>query len=145
MNNLKNESEAIQLSIYCDIICQILYLHRNISINKILPISYILKKHNMYGKAYTTKDVNDLAYKLISLLNGKFNDYCFDIEIIIKSIHLLILNKNIVMEDGILFFVERKDNVKNFLYDDSTFIYHAVEDCKKMPEIQFLKEILQNV
>lgn len=145
MNSLENESEAIQLSIYCDIICQVLYLHRNISINKIVPIAYILKKHNMYEKAYTAKDTNDLAYKLLSLLNGKFNDYCDDIEIIFKSIHLLILNKNILMEDGILFFTEKKDNAKNLLYDDSTFIYHAVEDCRKMPEIQFLKEMLQNV
>ena len=145
MYSLENEAEAIQLSIYCDIICQILFLHRNISINKLLPIAYLLKKYNLYKKAYTAHDTNDLAYKLISLLNGKYSDYCQDIKIITKALHLLLVNQNIALEDGILFFLERKDNAQNFLYDKNTFFYNAIEECRKMPDIQFLKEILQNV
>lgn len=145
MNNLENEAEAIQLSIYCDIICQILFLHRNISVNKLLPIAYLLKKYNLYKKAYTANDSNDLNYKLISLLNGKYSDYCQNIKIITKALHLLLLNGNIALESGILFFLERKDNAKSFLYDENTFFYNAIEECRKMPEIQFLKEILQNV
>ena len=145
MNSLAKEAEAIQLSIYCDIVCQILFLHRSISVNKLLPIAYILKRYDLYKKTYTTRDTNDLAYKLISFLNGRFSDYCKDIDIITKSLHLLILNGNIAFEDGILFFHERKDSAKSLLYDENTFFYNAIEECRKMPEIQFLKEILQNV
>ena len=145
MNSLAKEAEAIQLSIYCDIVCQILFLHRSISVNKLLPIAYILKRYDLYKKTYTTRDTNDLAYKLISFLNGRFSDYCKDIDIITKSLHLLILNGNIAFEDGILFFQERKDSTKSLLYDENTFFYNAIEECRKMPEIQFLKEILQNV
>jgi len=145
MNSLAKEAEAIQLSIYCDIVCQILFLHRSISVNKLLPIAYILKRYDLYKKTYTTRDTNDLAYKLISFLNGRFSDYCKDIDIITKSLHLLILNGNIAFEDGILFFQERKDSAKSLLYDENTFFYNAIEECRKMPEIQFLKEILQNV
>ena len=117
MNNLENESEAIRLSIYCDIICQVLYWHRNISMNKILLITYILKEYNIYKKSYTATDTNDLSYKLISLLNGKFNDYCNNIGIITKAVHLLILNKNIMLEEDILFFIEKKDNAKVFFHN----------------------------
>ena len=145
MNSLAKEAEAIQLSIYCDIVCQILFLHRSISVNKLLPIAYILKRYDLYKKTYTTRDTNDLAYKLISFLNGRFSDYCKDIDIITKSLHLLILNGNIAFEDGILFFQERKDSAKSLLYDENTFFYNAIEECRKMPEIQFLKEILQYV
>jgi len=145
MNSLAKEAEAIQLSIYCDIVCQILFLHRSISVNKLLPIAYILKRYDLYKKTYTTRDTNDLAYKLISFLNGRFSDYCKDIDIITKSLHLLILNGNIAFEDGILFFQERKDSAKSLLYDENTFFYNAIEECRKMPEIQFLQEILQNV
>lgn len=145
MNNLQNESEAIQLSIYCDIICQILFHHRNISVNKILPIVYLLKDYEHFKKTYNGKNLNDLTYKMLSLLSGKYSDYCSNIPIIIKAIHLLILNGNIREEDGFIFFIERKDNAKKFLYDINSFFYNAIEDCKKMPEVQFLKEVIQNV
>lgn len=145
MNNLQKEAEAIQLSIYCDILCQILFYHRNLSINKLLPFAYLIKNYNSYKKSYTANDTNDLVYKVLSLMTGKFDNYCGNIQLIIKAIHLLILNGNIKQENDIIFFVERKGFAKDFIYNENSFFYHAIEQSKKMPEIQFLKEVVQNV
>ena len=43
MQNLKYEVEAIQISIYCDIIKQILRKHEELSLSKMLVFSYLIK------------------------------------------------------------------------------------------------------
>ena len=54
MQNLELEAETIQISIYTNIVLNILKRHKELSINKMVFFSYIIKKDNFrLCKIYT--------------------------------------------------------------------------------------------
>lgn len=145
MRNLELESEAIRISKFCHIICQILFIHRELSLNKLVFFSYVLKTKGEYlSSLFTAKNAKYLDNKVTSVINGDYINYCQNIDVILKSIHILILNKNCKLEDGIVFFVSRKGYEKA-IYDENSFIYKAINYSKNIEDFQFLKEIVQNV
>lgn len=145
MKSLKLEAEVLQISIYCHIVCQILFMHRELSLNKILPFAYLIKKERIFLKTlYSANNTKYLEDKALSILSGEYQNYCSSIEYIIKAIHLLILNKNIEFDGNILFFRSKK-GYDNELYDVNSFIFHAIEESKITEDYQFLKEVVQNV
>jgi hypothetical protein len=98
MRNLKYESETIQISIYCDIIKQILKRHSELSISKILVFAFLIKNDNyLLSNVYNSNSSQDLIYKGLSLLAGNYNSFCESIEYIVKAIHLL------KVKDGLFF------------------------------------------
>ena len=145
MRNLELESEAIRISKFCHIICQILFMHRELSLNKLVFFSYVVKTKGEYlSSLFTAKNAKYLDNKVTSVINGDYTNYCQNIDVILKSIHMLILNKNCKLEDGIVFFVSRKGYEKA-IYDENSFIYKAINYSKNIEDFQFLKEIVQNV
>ena len=145
MNNYKLESEAIRISKYCHIICQVLSMHDELSIIKLIFIAFVVKTKGMYlSSIFSAGNTKFLDDKLTSTINGDFDKYCKDINVIIKALHLLILNQNCKFENDIIFLISKK-GFESKIYDDKTFIYNAVEYCKSMEDFQFLKEIIQNV
>ena len=145
MRNLELESEAIRISKFCHIICQILFMHRELSLNKLVFFSYVVKTKGKYlSSLFTAKNAKYLDNKVTSVINGDYTNYCQNIDVILKSIHMLILNKNCKWEDGIVFFVSRKGYEKA-IYDENSFIYKAINYSKNIEDFQFLKEIVQNV
>lgn len=143
MSKNKVLADAIILSGYCDIILGILQKHGQLSVNKILVFSYIIKKNKFNDKEiYSANNSKDMLLKCISQLSGAFEDYCNSIEYILKAIHLLIQNGNLLIEEDQL-----KYNLKehNTIYIESNFITKSIRESKKMTDRQFLKEVMCNV
>jgi len=145
MRNLEFEAETIQISIYCNIIVQILKRHKELSINKIIVFAYLIKKERLIPcKVYNGNNSQDIVYKCISLLAGDYDGYCNSIKYIIKSLHLLILNETVQLENNLLR-CRLDKKMGNVIYDENMFIDNAIEASKKMTDKQFLKEVIYNV
>ena len=145
MKNLELESEAIRISKFCHVICQILFMHREMSITKLIFFAYVVKTKNEYlSSIFSSNNSKFLDDKIVSMLSGDFNNYCRNIDVIIKAIHILIVNQNCKMESDIIYFISRK-GYESEIYDDKSFLYKAIEYSKTVEDFQFLKEIVQNV
>lgn len=145
MQNLKYEVEAIQISIYCDIIKQILRKHEELSLSKMLVFSYLIKNDNLLlSNVYKANSSQDLIYKGLSLLAGNYKGFCESVEYIMKAIHLLINCDAVIIENTILKFVSTADRPK-MVYQASHFIENTIEASKKMTDKQFMKEVMYNV
>ncbi|SDL24813.1 hypothetical protein [Natronincola ferrireducens] len=145
MRNLKLEIEAIQISIYCDIIIHILKKHKELSISKLLVFSYLIKKERFIpSKVYNGNNTQDIVCKCISLLAGDYDEYCNSIQYIIKAIHLLITDKVLQLRNNHLH-CKTDIKVKKTLYDENIFMEKAIEASKNMTDRQFLKEVMYNV
>lgn len=145
MQNLELESEVIQISMYMDIILNILKKHNELSIIKIMLFSYIIKKEMFrFGKIYTAGNTQNIVYKAISLLSGEYEEYCKNIKFIIKAIHVLKLNKQVKL-DGCILCLADSINLDSKIYLESPFIEKAIEVSKRMTDRQFMREVMANV
>lgn len=145
MQNLELEAETIQIGIYTNIILNILRSHRELSVNKILIFSYLIKKEKFrLGKIYTANSTQDVVCKAISLLSGEHMEYCENIKFILKAIHLLIICKRVELDGYLLYCINGTEFDKSF-YQESPFIEKAIEESKKMSDRQFMKEVITSV
>lgn len=145
MQNLELEAETIQISIYTNIVLNILQKHKELSLNKMIFFSYLIKKENFrFGKIYSANNKKDIVYKAISLLSGEYIEYCDNIKFILKAIHLLIEKKKIELNGHILYWISDNKSKKS-LYQESLFIEKAIEESKKISDRQFMKEVTANV
>lgn len=145
MRNLKSESETIQVSIYCDIIQQILTRHKELSVNKMLVFSYLIKRDKFtYKSVYTANNSQDIIYKGLSLLAGDYMGFCNSVEYIIKAIHLLKLKNIIGLENNIIIEIP-STGMGKAVYEESNFLGKVIEASKKMTDKQFMKEVTYNV
>ncbi len=145
MRNLKYESETIQISIYCNIINQILKKHKELSVSKMLVFSYLIKNDNYVPKSiYTANTSKDLIYKGLSLLTGDYMGFCDSVEYIIKAIHLLKSKGLIGLENNIIIEISNT-KIGKMVYEESMFLEKVIEASKKMTDKQFMKEVTYNV
>lgn len=145
MQNLELESEVIQISMYMDIILNILKKHKELSIIKIMLFSYLIKKEVFrIGKVYSAGNTQDIVYKAISLLSGEYEEYCENLKFVLKSIHLLKTN-NQVMMNGCLLYLANDIELNSKIYSESPFIEKAIEASKRMTDRQFMREVMANV
>jgi len=145
MRNLKYEVEAIQISIYCDVIRQILKKHDELSLSKMLVFSYLIKNdYFLLSNVYKASSSQDLIYKGLSLLAGNYKDFCESVEYIVKAIHILINCDAVIIENTILKSVSTVDRPK-MVYQESPFIENTIEASKRMTDKQFMKEVMYNV
>ena len=128
MQNLKLEAEILQISIYTNIVLNILKKHKELSLNKI----------------YAANNTKDVVYKAVSMLSGEYIEYCDNIKFILKAIHLLIENKKIELNGYVLCWINDTETRKS-LYQESLFIEKAIEESKRMSDRQFMKEVTANV
>lgn len=145
MNDINKQTESIQLSIYCNIICQILKEHKALSICKIITFSYLMKQNRFLGGTiYTAKNTQDVVFKGLSLLSGDFEWFCKSVPYIIKALHILINNKLILLENDILTLASN-DVHFDIIYEENNFIKNVIEESKYMTDRQFMKEVTYNV
>lgn len=145
MRNIKEQTESIQLSIYCNIICQTLKLHENLSICKMLTFAYLIKQNRFLGgTVYTAKNTQDVIFKGISLLAGDFERFCNSTPYIIKALHILIIKGLVVSENDILS-LTTKDLKLDLVYEENNFMKKVIEQSKSMTDRQFMKEVTYNV
>lgn len=143
MPNNQTLAEAIIISSYCDIILRILQITKELSISKLITLSYILKKNRfMEEEIYKGNNTTDILLKFISGMSGAFEDYCNEIEYILKAIHVLVKSGNLyIKKDKVKLGVVKKDS----LYKESKFVQKALEESKKITDRQFLKEVMHHV
>lgn len=145
MRNLELEAETIQISIYCDIIVQVLKRHKELSLNKLLVFAYLIKKQRLIPcKIYNGNNTQDIVCKCISLLAGDYDEYCNSIQYIIKSIHLLITDEIVQLQNNRLC-CQPDIKIGKVTYDENMFMEKAIEASKKITDRQFLKEVTHNV
>ncbi len=145
MQNLKLEAEILQISIYTNIVLNILKKHKELSLNKMICFSYLIKKEKFRaGKIYAANNTKDVVYKAVSMLSGEYIEYCDNIKFILKAIHLLIENKKIELNGYVLCWINDTETRKS-LYQESLFIEKAIEESKRMSDRQFMKEVTANV
>jgi len=142
-NKTELKTEALLVAKYCSIIKQILNVHKQLSVNKILFFAFLLKNKNNYiSSIYNAKTTTDVVIKAIAQISGNYNEYCKNIKYIIEAIHLLIKNEDIIIQDSILLI--KHANSFGELYDDN-FIKNAIIQSEKFSDRQFLKEVMNNV
>lgn len=142
---IKLESETIQVSMYCEIVENILYEHKDLSVVKTLLYAYLIKNDNfLRKKIYSGSNKNDLMNKSMSMLSGDYESFCESIEFILKAIHLLIENRILHLENEVLL-LNHSTSKKKMIYRATTFLNNAIEESKKVNDKQFLKEVLQIV
>jgi hypothetical protein len=145
MRNIELETETIQISIYCDIIVQILKRHIELSLNKLLVFAYLIKKERLIPyRIYKGNNSQDIVCKSISLLAGDYSEFCNSIQYIIKAIHLLITDEKIQLENSLLR-CQPDFKINKTIYEENMFMEKAIEASKKMTDRQFLKEVTYNV
>lgn len=145
MQNLELEAEAVQVSIYANIIPNVLKKHKVLSVSKMTFFAYAIKKEKYrLGKIYAANNTQDVVSKAISLLAGEYIEYCENIEFVLKAMHLLMECKWIKME-GVLLYLEDGIDVEKSIYEESPFIEKAIEMSKSMSDRQFMKEVIANV
>ena len=145
MQKLELEAEIIQVSIYMNIVLNILKKHGKLSVNKILLFSYLVKKEKFrLGKVYAANNTQDIVCKAISLLSGEDEEYCGNVRFILKAIHLLIIAQKIELNDSFLSLTDEQ-SVEENIYQESPFLEKAIEESKTMSERQFMKEVTFNV
>lgn len=143
MSKNKILAEAVIVSRYCDIILGISQRHGNISVNKILVFSFLIKKNTFTdNEVYSVKNSKDIILKCISKLSGAFQDYCNEIEYILKAIHLLIQNGDLIFENEKIKYIS-KSNKPTLV--ENKFIEKCIIESNKMTDRQFLKEVMYNV
>ncbi len=145
MSRIKNKTESIQLSMFCNIICQLLCKHESLSICKMVTLSYLIKQNGFIGcKIYSANNKQDVILKGLSLLSGDFNNFCNSVPYIVKAIHILIKNGIVKMENDILSLTDY-DMKFDLVYEESNFMNNMIEDSKFMTDRQFMKEVIYNV
>lgn len=145
MRNLKDQTEAIQLSIYCNIICQILKNHKQISVCKLLTFSYLIKKNRFLGgNIYTAKNTKDIVFKGISILSGDFDGFCNSVSHIIKALHILLNIRVLTLENSKVTLNLTTVQLES-VYEESNFLKKVIEESKVMTDRQFMKEVTYNV
>ena len=100
MLTIEQESEILQISHYSEIIIQILYMHKALSLIKLITFAYIIK--NGKYDLYNSKNTKELTYRSISLLSGNYSDFINNIKPILKSINILVSNQRIELENSIV-------------------------------------------
>lgn len=145
MRNLKEQTETIQLSIYYNIICQILKNHKQLSVCKLLTFSYLVKKNRFFGGTiYSAKNTQDIVFKGIAFLSGDFDGFCNSVSYIIKALHILVKKGIILLENDIVTLNDTTVKL-DLVYEESNFLKKVIEESKVMTDRQFMKEVTYNV
>lgn len=135
--------EATQVSIYCEIIKNILIKHRNLSVIKILAISFVIKKYEYLNiTCYSAKNKSDLVLKFLSQATGRYDEFCLQISFVFQAIDLLIHNGACELkENEVVCKLPADREIENY----GMFTTSAIEASRNYTDRQFLKEVLNIV
>ena len=137
------QSEALQLSIYCKIIKDILIKYRNISIIKLVVFSFIIKKHeSLRVDCFSAKNSSDLVLKALSQIAGRYDELTNQLPYIFQAIDLLIKNGICDLHTTEVMCLLPESTAHQEM---KSFIFSAIEESKSYTERQFLKEVVSIV
>ena len=135
--------EVVQISIYCEIIKNILLKHRSISAIKAACFSFVIKKRDhLRGSIYRGNNKVDLVLKFLSQVNGLFDDLCDQLPYIFQAIDLLVQDGFCEAHEGELICLAA-NLTKAMDYD--AFVEAAIQESKLYSDRQFLREVISVV
>lgn len=135
--------EVIQISIYCDIVKNLLLKHRSISVIKIISFSFIIKKRqHLQGSVYKGNNKVDLVLKFLSQACGLFDELCEQMPYIFQAIDLLVKDGFCETQEGELV-CSLTSQQKAVDYD--AFTEAAIQESKSYSDRQFLREVISIV
>lgn len=140
---LDTQIEIIQISIYCDIVRNLLSNARSISIAKIVPFSFVIKKRNyLHGSLYKGNNKSDLVLKFLSQASGLFDELCNQMPYIFEAIDLLVQDGFCeIHEDELICCNVNQQGTKNY----GMFTEAAIQESKEYSDRQFIKEVISIV
>ncbi|MPM25207.1 hypothetical protein SDC9_71697 [bioreactor metagenome] len=140
---LDSQIEVVQVSIYCDIVKNIIVANRSMSIIKIAVFSFIIKKRtHQNGSIYKGNTKVDLVLKFLSQASGLFEEFCLQMPYIIQAIDLLVKNGVCeVHESEVICSDLSSQNVARF----DAFTETAIQESKSYSDRQFLREVISIV
>lgn len=135
--------EVVQVSMYCDIIRNLLAYHRSVSIVKVAAFSYIIKKvAYLHSNCYTGKNRLDLVLKFLSQAFGCYDEFCSQLPYILESIDLLIKTDFCELHESELLC---KHPASVSAEDYGAFTCAAIQESASYTDRQFWKEVLNIV
>lgn len=144
MKKIESDYEVIVVSRYMKIISDIISIHRNISLIKLVVFAFLSKKSNfVLREFYDNKTRNDIVNKYLSNLIGNMDQFIGELEYIIESIHILKINNQILLDGSNVQDMKNLDEDVDF--ESLSFFDKVVETSFDMTDEQFLKEVLRNV
>lgn len=137
------EIEAVQISIYCEIIKNLLVCHRSMSIVKVVAFSFAIKKvAYLQSECYTARNRSDLVLKYLSQISGCYDELCEQLPYILESVDLLIKSSVCELhETELLCNCSTDNNVEDY----GSFTVAAIEESKDYTDRQFWKEVISIV
>lgn len=141
---IEQEMEIRQISMYCDIIKNVLKEHHSLSIPKMCVFSFLIKQECVIDSAIFMNTITtNIVSKYLSLLIGKFEQFEKSYEFIFKALNILIVNSVIRNQEGVLSLV--KIETSSTLYEEREFTKKVIEESKKWSDKRFMREVLYNV
>lgn len=145
IKKIKDQAEVLQLSIFVNIICQLLKKHDKLSICKLVTFTYLMKKNKfLFKNVYSTNNKQDVIYKGLSLLTGDFDQYCDSLIYIFRAIHLLTVQNVIVVENDTVTLSDKTIQIE-VVFSENDFLDKVILESKIMTDNQFMKEVIYNV
>lgn len=143
LKTLDLQVEAIQVSIYCNIIKNILVMHRNLSVVKMLAFSFVIKKgRHLQINCYSAKNRSDLVLKFLSQVVGRYNEFYMQLPYIFQAIDLLVKNNICEVHENELFCKLPRNWAVN---DYGDFTNSAIQESQGYTDRQFLTEVINIV
>ncbi len=135
--------EVVQVSMYCDIIKNLLAYHRSMSIVKLAAFSYTIKKVTyLHSGCYTGKNRSDLVLKFLSQVSGCYDEFCSQLPYILESLDLLIKIGFCELHESELLC---KHPASVSAEDYGSFTIATIEESTDYTDRQFWKEVLNIV
>ncbi|BCK85325.1 hypothetical protein [Pusillibacter faecalis] len=140
---LDTQIEIIQISIYCDIVRNLLLNSKSISVAKIVPFSFVIKKRNyLHGSLYRGNNKSDLVLKFLSQVRGLFDELCEQMPYIFEAIDLLVQDGFCEIHEGELICCDvNQQRTEKY----GAFTEAALQESKGYSDRQFLREVISIV
>lgn len=140
---LELEIEVIQVSIYCDILRNILFVCPSISVIKASVFSFIIKKQDIrHVQLFSGKNSTDLVLKFLSQAYGQNEEFLAQLPYIFEAIRILDQSNICDVHEGILISSSKYEGKKG-IFDK--FTYDTLKESNSYSDRQFLKEVISIV
>jgi hypothetical protein len=141
--DVSKEIEAVQISIYCEIVKNLLIRYRSMSIVKVVAFSFGIKKvMYLQDSCYTARNRSDLVLKYLSQISGCYDEMCEQLPYILQSIDLLIRNSVCELHETELLC---KYHADYSVEDYGPFTVAAIQESNHYTDRQFWKEVISIV
>lgn len=142
---LQQKYRAIQLSLYCHTIIEILSLAEELSVPKTIFLAFLCKtREREQERVYDGKQRKDLLTKVSCEAAGKFDQLTKEFRYIVEAISILIKTKYISVTQEKLLRINPDRSIDRPLRDDALSA-KLINSCLDHDDAYVVQEVLRNV